>query len=383
MKILQIIPTYKPAYVYGGPVFSTSLLCENLAAAGHEVKMLTTTANGKAELQVRAGSTHTVDGVKVTYFQRYTKDHSHFAPGLMWEVFRDCKKYDVVHIHSWWNIPVMVSVLLCWLRGVKPVLSPRGTLSSFSFEKSNAGGKAIFHKYIGKFLLGKTVFHVTADAEKEEGKAINSDVFVLPNFIQLAGYDEIKSKEMPVTLSADRQVITLLFLSRIHPKKNLEGLIGALSKVDFDFKLKIAGRGEATYIDGLKKLAAEKNISEKIEWLGEVLGEKKFEVYANADLFVLPSHNENFANVVIESLSAGTPVMVSDMVGLHEYVSEKKLGWVCSTDTENISETLNSIFSKKEKLAEKSQKVAGVVREDFSPKKLVDKYIGKYTALKN
>lgn len=377
MKILQIIPTYKPAFIYGGPVFSTSLLCENLAAAGHEVKMLTTTANGKAELQVRAGSTHTVDGVKVTYFQRYTKDHSHFAPGLMWEVFRDCKKYDVVHIHSWWNIPVMVSVFLCWLRGVKPVLSPRGTLSSFSFEKNNAGGKAFFHKYIGKFLLSKTVFHVTADAEKEEGKAVNSNVFVLPNFIQLANGNVQPKTENP------KSPFTLLFLSRVHLKKNLEGLFEALSKVNFDFKLKIAGSGEKAYINELKKLAEEKNIAGKIEWLGEVLGDKKFQVYADADLFVLPSHNENFANVVVESLSAGTPVMVSNKVGLHEYVSKNDLGYVCSTEANSIVETLNQIFSEKEKLGEKTKKVKAVVRKDFSTNQLVDKYISEYKALSN
>ncbi|RME09021.1 MAG: glycosyl transferase, partial [Bacteroidetes bacterium] len=55
MKILQLIPTYKPAYVYGGPIFSVSKLCETLAAEGHEVRMLTTTANGPDELQVPTG----------------------------------------------------------------------------------------------------------------------------------------------------------------------------------------------------------------------------------------------------------------------------------------------------------------------------------------
>ena len=379
MKILQIIPTYKPAYVYGGPVFSTSLLCENLAKAGHEVRMLTTTANGKAELQVRAGSTHTVDGVKVTYFHRYTKDHSHLAPGLMWEVFRECKNYDVVHIHSWWNIPVMFSVFLCWLRGVKPVLSPRGTLSSFSFEKSNAGGKAIFHKYIGKFLLGKTTFHVTAEPEKEESKKLNPDVFVLPNFIQLSNSDTKLSDQSPIT--NHQSPIRLLFLSRVHPKKNLEGLFEALAKINFDFKLKIVGGGEAAYIQELKKLAADKNISGKIEWLGEIHGDAKFKIYAESDLFVLPSHNENFANVVIESLSAGTPVMVSDMVGLHEYVSEKKLGWTCGTEAGNIASTLTAIFSEKEKLAKISERAASVVCTDFSASKLVDKYVAQYQKL--
>jgi glycosyltransferase involved in cell wall biosynthesis len=100
-------------------------------------------------------------------------------------------------------------------------------------------------------------------------------------------------------------------------------------------------------------------------------------------LFVLPSHNENFANVVIEALSAGTPVMVSNMVGLHQYVADKKLGWVCSTSVEDISEKLRLIFSEKTKLEKMSQLAKATVGEDFSSEKLTNKYIAQYQKLIN
>jgi glycogen synthase len=55
MKILHIIASYKPAYVYGGPVMSVSMLAEQLALAGNQVDVYTTTANGKTELPVKTG----------------------------------------------------------------------------------------------------------------------------------------------------------------------------------------------------------------------------------------------------------------------------------------------------------------------------------------
>ncbi|MEK7257284.1 MAG: glycosyltransferase [Bacteroidota bacterium] len=374
MKILHVIGTYKPAWVYGGPIFSTSLLCENLAKAGHQVKMLTTTANGVFELEVPIGKLQIVDGVEVIYFHRYTKDHSHLSPGLFWQVWKDCRRYDAVHIHAWWNLPAIFAALICWLRGVKPVLSPRGMLSDFTFEKNHSSAKGIFHRTVGKFLLRNTRLHLTSEAEKQESTGIGASSFVLPNFIQTANGQALRAPE--------NEVFTLFFLSRIHPKKNLENLLEALSQVTFDFRFQVAGMGESAYLDDLKKLAVEKGLAEKIEWLGELHGEEKFRRYAAADLFVLPSFNENFANVVIEALSAGTPVLVSEEVGLANYVKDNELGWICKTGAGEIAEALTAVFEQKNKSQEIRRKAPGIIEQDFSPKALTEKYVLEYQRLK-
>jgi glycosyltransferase involved in cell wall biosynthesis len=377
LKLLHIIPTYKPAFIYGGPIFSVSLLCENLAKAGHEVLMLTTTANGPNELDVPTGTVQNVDGVPTIYYRRYTKDHTHLAPALIWHVFKKCKNYDAVHIHSWWNIPVILCVLCCWLRGVKPVLSPRGMLSGFTFEKNNSSAKGLFHRSLGKFLLQKTRLHLTSEAERQEAAHIGTDSFVLPNFIQTVVTGD---GSRPPALKSGSP-FTIIFLSRIHPKKNLEGLMGALGMAQFDFTLKIAGMGEAEYIAKLKTLATEKGISEKVEWVGELFDEDKFDFYKNADLFVLPSFNENFANVVIEVLSTGTPVMVSDEVGLAAYVVDNGLGWTCSTEPSAIAGQLGEIVQQKEKLAAIRQQAPAIIKRDFSPQNLTGQYVGEYQKL--
>jgi len=374
LKILHLIPTYKPAYIYGGPIFSVSLLCENLAAAGHEVKMLTTTANGRHELDVPIGVPQNVDGVTTLYFRRWTKDHSQFSPALIWQLWKDCRRYDVVHFHSWWNIPTLASVLICWVRGVKPVLSPRGMLSDFSFEKNHASLKSLFHRTAGRFLLRKTCLHLTSEAEKAEVAGIGGESFILPNFIQLA-------PDTQSLITNHQSSFTLFFLSRIHPKKNLESLIEALSQVDFDFRFQIAGIGEESYIRQLKAFIHSKQVTEKVEWLGPLHGEEKFRHYAAANLFVLPSINENFANVVIEVLSTGTPVLVSQGVGLAAYVKENNLGWTCGTTPQEIAQALSTIVPDKKKQQAIRQAAPAIIRRDFSPEALTQRYTGAYQSL--
>ena len=71
--------------------------------------------------------------------------------------------------------------------------------------------------------------------------------------------------------------------------------------------------------------------SPSIQWLGWQDREEKFVTLMQADLFVLTSYNENFANAVIEALHAGTPVLISGEVGVSSFVKKHDLGWICET----------------------------------------------------
>src|SRR3569833_3381732 len=75
-------------------------------------------------------------------------------------------------------------------------------------------------------------------------------------------------------------------------------------------------------------LANENKVAGKITWAG-FRGDEKFSMLHEHDLLVLPSHDENFGNVVIESLSQGTAVLISPFVGLRDYVAKNNFGWGC------------------------------------------------------
>jgi glycosyltransferase involved in cell wall biosynthesis len=374
LKIIQINASYKPALIYGGPTMSVAMLCEQLIIAGIDITVLTTTANGANDLPQQSNAN--IDGVKVTYFKRLTKDHTHFSPALLIKLWKDVKNHDLVHIHAWWNTVSVLSCLIALLRDVPVVVSPRGTLSPYSFSNKNRGIKSILHKFLGKPLLNKCHIHVTSEREQQAIAQLVTPVSItnIANFVKL-----------PVNFVARHNTPTdtlrLLFFSRIEEKKGLDILIKALANVKLPYHLTIAGIGDESYITYLKKLAADHNITGFITWAG-FYGENKFELLSEHDLFILPSHDENFANTVIESLSVGTAVLVSQNVGLYNYVEQNKLGWVCDVNSGSVTTFINNIgIHCREELINIRKNAPAIIYNDFKADKLVEQYITMYNQI--
>jgi len=357
---------------------SVSMLSENLASAGVETEVYTTTANGKQELQVAVRQPVNVDGVKVTYFERLTKDHSHYSPQLFKEVKQEARNFDLVHIHAWWNLVSLFSCAIAVKRNIPVLLSPRGTLSPYSFQNSKVGVKWLIHRLMGKKLLEKCFIHVTSDREREAVAMLfkPKSVAVLPNFVKLPLSRAYPEKKIGGPFK-------LIFFSRVDAKKGLEILIEALPLLKKDYLLTIAGTGDDGYIAKLKALAVECGVDNNIVWAG-FLNDNKFDVLQAHDLFVLPSYDENFGNAVIESLSVGTPVLISEEVGLVDYVKKKNLGWAFKTDAVAIGGAINDIFfNRHAELEEIRKRAPGVIYEDFNTINLAGKYANMYTTIIN
>ncbi|MFI5163281.1 MAG: XrtY-associated glycosyltransferase XYAG1 [Sphingobacteriales bacterium] len=372
MKLLQVNASYKPAYIYGGPTMSVSKLSEEMVKAGHIVEVFTTTANGPGELPVPTNSTTDVDGVKVTYFKRLTKDHTHFSPALLRRLWKEVRQFDVVHIHAWWNL---VSVLSCWValrRGVPVIVSPRGTLSAYSFTNKNDLPKKMIHGLLGRSLIKRSTIHVTSDREKQAMELLVNpeQIFNIPNFIALPDV-------VPNAPAASNGHLKLIFLSRIEEKKGLEILFDALALVNIPYHLTIAGDGVASYINSLKLLAEKNGITEQVSWIG-FQKENKFGILRQHDLMVLPSYDENFGNVVIESLSMGTAVLISNNVGLAAYVEQNNFGWVCENNATVFAGVISQLNNENARLKNAREKAPAKIRADFDEKKLAEMYVSMY-----
>lgn len=380
MKILFIVGTYKPAYVYGGPTVVIALLAEALVKLGHSVTVYTTTANGKTELDVEIGKAVDVNGVKVFYYHRITKDHTHVSPALWKKTWKTVKHYDVVHLHSWWNLLILGAALVCKWKGVKPLLTPHGMFCDYVVKGNNKLKKEVIHNFLGKSLLKNTFLHVSTNLEWKESQAILEGKWegvIIPNLVELSKDNSVKNK-----VPGDPFVIG--FISRVDPKKGIDILIKALSKVNFNYRLEIAGSGEDSYIEYLREVASDCGNKDKIEWVGWKDTVQKFEFYKSIDLFALTSLNENFAVVVIESLSVGTPVFLSNNVGLCEYVAEKNLGWVTSiTQIDAITTMLNKIAASKYDLLRISKEAPDTIKKDYEVTSLTNQYVDYYVKMIN
>ncbi|MFD2288837.1 glycosyltransferase [Pedobacter petrophilus] len=391
MKILHITASYKPAYIYGGPIQSVGKLCEAIAIEaqqnGIDLEVFTTTANGSTELDVDTSKPEDVNGVLVTYFKRWTKDHSHFAPELLlqvWKVLRAERNNQkiVVHIHAWWNLVSVLSCLIAKWHGVPVLLSPRGMLTGYSQNNRHSFFKSLIHKTVGARLLKYCHIHATS---RQEVKDINliftpKTISVIPNLVQTS---EKQSSYTNLNSANEPNLFRIIFLSRIEEKKGLELLFDALAHLTTSWALTIAGSGEEKYVAGLQQKATQLKVDHQIKWIGQVSNQDKFNLLAQQDLLVLTSYNENFANVVIESLSVGTPVLISDQVGLSDYVQEKDFGWVTSLDPAAVQKSLSSAADDHNKRNLIRQEAPIIIENDFNDARLVQKYLNLYQNITN
>jgi len=320
---------------------------------------------------------------------------------------------------------------------VPVIISPRGTLSGYSFVNKNSGIKDYIHKFLGKALLEYSYFHVTSEKEKRDVERLvqPKGMFVIPNFVRIPEEGEFgvgswesavsneqsaSSKQQAATGKAasgnsgefgagsqeagigsqeageandntlpdtsyllPETFLRLLFISRVEEKKGLELLFESLKDFKSDWRLDIAGSGDDTYVAKLRQMADDLDISSRITWLGHVNNEQKFDVMAAHDVMVLPSYDENFANVVIECLSVGTAVLLTRNVGLADYAEKNEMGWVCERTKEALLRKLEDIAVDKNKLKEIRCKAPGIIRKDFNEEHLIKKYLTMYEEVVN
>lgn len=348
-----------------------SLLAEELVRLGHTVTVFTTTSNGRAELDVPVGKKVVLDGVDVYYFKRYSGDKTQVSLALWKALKKEVRHFDLVHIHTWWNLLTLYAVQICARQGVQPVLSPHGMLSDYILQTNNAWLKRMITSTFGKKLLACTWLHVSTPMEWQESKRLvpSWQGRVIPNLVKLPARQHRR---------AVNEVFTIGFLSRVDAKKGLDILMRALGEVNFPFRLLIAGSGEAEYVHEMEALAHALGIAASVAWVGWKNGEDKFAFLAQADLFALTSHSENFAIVVIESLAVGTPVFISDQVGLKDFVAEQQLGWVTSLQVDDIARNLTAIARDEDGRIRICKAAPLLIREAFDTVCLTQQYLDFY-----
>lgn len=376
-RIIHITPSYKPAFIYGGTTLSVSLLCEAQRKNGELSLVFTTTANGNQELPVSGRRPLKVTRVPVWYFRRLTGDHSHFSPALLLKLYQSIRKKKtgtIVHIHAWWNLTSILSCIIVLICNTPCLLSPRGMLTGYTFSNRHNLAKQIIHQLLGKYLLLRCHLHATTDKEKNDILYIlpRARVTVIPNLVG-------NSKGICKPIQTGN--FHMLFLSRIEEKKGLEILFRALPALNFRWTLTIAGTGNISYLKKLQILADRSGLGTHINWAGQVSGPAKQKLLSESHLLVLFSLNENFANIITESLSYGLPVAISDQVGLAEYIKKENLGWVCTLEQKAIVNILTQAFNSHWQRMHISREAPHKIQHDFSSARLLPRYARLYQSL--
>jgi glycosyltransferase involved in cell wall biosynthesis len=174
-----------------------------------------------------------------------------------------------------------------------------------------------------------------------------------------------------------------LMLSRIDAKKGHDLLIRAFARAHArrpELALLVAGSGDTALLARLQGLADELGVGRAIVWAGFLEGEAKLAALGEADLFVLPSLSENFANAVVEAMAAACPVIVSEQVGIQDAVAEAGAGLVVPTDEAALAQALVRLVDDPEGRRIMGAKGQAYARAHFAPevvaRQLVQIYLG-------
>ncbi len=136
-----------------------------------------------------------------------------------------------------------------------------------------------------------------------------------------------------------------LYLSRIHPKKGCDLLVEAFADIasaEPDVHLLVAGPDDIGWCAELKRLAQALNLQDRVSWPGMLTGDLKWGAFRAAEVFVLPSHKENFGIAVVEAMACGIPVLISDKVNIWREIDEGGAGLIAADTLEGTRRLLRT-----------------------------------------
>ncbi len=270
----------------------------------------------------------------------------HRAAGF-WNAFRtqlvEGIRPNVIHIHGVWSPYLVAFARVAYANGIPVVVAPHGMLEPWPLTQHARRKSLAMRTYQGWVLRKAAAVHATSDAEAANLRALGvtkAPIFVIPNLIDEPPSDAVAGRG-PGAGSRNK---TLLFLSRIHPKKGLDMLLRAWADLQpRDWNLLIVGHGEPSYVNELKKVAETLSL-QNVEFRSHVDGEEREAMFARSDALILPTFSENFGNIVAEAMVRGLPVITTTGTPW-SVVAEKQLGWYVEPNPAGVKQALAGLFA--------------------------------------
>ena len=355
MRILHTVAYYYPFQDRGGPVVKVRSLVQALRQRGHQLTVLTPNLGLDARhsfgIQARPckwGWQSDENGVRAVYLSSWFRHRSlTLNPGVLGFCRESLAEFDVVHFYGLYDL-LGPSVGKCCRRLQLPyVIEPMGMFRPIdrSFRK-----KRLWQRTFGRsFWRGAAKIIATSELEAQELAELGvpaEKVVLRYNGVEASLSDRLPSRsEFRYRHSISLSEPVLVLLSRLIPRKGADLLIQAFaSACPAEGRLVIAGpEGQPGYRSHLEKYARELGVGSRVLFTGPLYDAEKKSVLAAADVFVLPSRYENFANVVAEAISCGVPVIISRFCGIRSLV-DGRAGLVVDLEPAALSSSIRSLL---------------------------------------
>jgi len=353
MRILNVTQSYAPFFEFGGPPVKVRALAEGLARRGHQVSVLTTDWGLEQRFEKTPkeapasagpyGRAREIGGVAVVYLAKWLHYRAaSWNPGLRKYLRAELKNFDVAHIFGLYDLLGPGTAAECRKRGIPYVVEPIGMYLPIV---RNLWLKRIYHRFLGREMVEGASL-VVATAEQERRELVSGGIAKEKILLRRNGVDspsvlpERGSFREEFEIPANAKLV--LFLGRLSEKKSPDLLLKAFAgatgsgpgrgrRADLAF----VGPDETGMKARLRKMAKSLGLGERVHFSDALEGEAKWQAYRDADIFVLPSQNENFGNTAAEAVAAGTPVIVTDQCGIAPLL-EDVAGMVVKHDEKDL-----------------------------------------------
>ena len=315
MKSLHVILSLSRAA--GGPSRSVQGLVAGLNAAGVETWLMT----------LNHGDEPWIEGV------------TRFVNSGTFEEIIQRVEPDIVHLHGIWSMALHRCAVTCRRLGIKYVIAPRGMLEPWSLQQKRLKKRIARWLYQDRDLKCAAALHATAESEAEQFRKLGfkNPIIVSPNGVNVPSNPQFPVPRSPFPIAVRR----VLFVSRMHPKKGVLELVEAWDKLSSvssvcsvvkdwccELVYTVNGDFEREYEKKVKARVKELGLEDQFIFTGALNDDDKWEAYARADLFVLPTYSENFGIVVAEALWAGVPVITTKGTPWQELETWKCGKWI-------------------------------------------------------
>ncbi len=349
MRILFVTQYFCPAWGYGGPAGKVTAMSRELARRGYDVEVATTSVGETSATAPGRPGTAMVDGVTAHYFRPVLAYRGvTINPGAIAYYRRRLPSFDVVHVFGLYDWLGAWAYRYLTRSAIPYVVEPLGMYVP--------AVRGYLRKWIYRHLVGDRMLRdaarviATSDAERDQLRATAP---IAPDRLTLRrnGVDPIVVRapdrgQLRRRLQLNCTDRLVVFLGRVAPIKHLELLIDAFATLEVpSAHLVVAGpEPDRAYAARVRARAAAAANGSCIHFVGPVEGPARVEVFADAEVVVLPSRTESFGNVVAEAVSASVPVVVTDGCGVANDVRDRA-GLVCRPLRQDLRDALRRLLT--------------------------------------
>jgi len=368
LKVLFTIPAYHPATDYGGPIPVARDFARRLRDRGHDVTVWTTNlATGSSKLSGKTFEGE-VDGIRVVYLNSVARYRwVGITPDVLGYARREMEGFDVVHLFGYREF-LTLAVALWAKKASKPyALQALGTIRRVTRSKAK---KLLFDALFGRTVLrsaSAVIAKTELDREPYAASGVPVDkVVLIPNGISAPpGAEDAQDGVFRERHGIGPDEPLILFLGRLHQVKGVDLLVRAFARLDDDrLRLALAGPDEGLR-EEVERFVSRKGLGGRVVFTGPLYDERKWEAYRDADLYVLPSLSENFGMTVLEAMSCGKPVILTDRCGIAPQV-DGRAGLVVPYDEAALARAMERMIGDAALRSRFSEGALRLIREEFS-----------------